>query len=150
MFNGLSHDFQFVSVERNKSLIVSLVCILYAIILAGLPLTSDSGSLGTQEVPDFLPLKFGSPIGKSRKSHFFSMLRRSALSLVEHRFFFQCHRIIMIYASLRCVLKMSLSLIKIRSHLFGKPVLVCRTSEKASTTSHSFQSPEKEKRKENT
>ena len=39
----------------------------------------------------------------------------------------------MIYASLRCVLKMSLSLIKIRSHLFGKPVLVCRTLEKAST-----------------
>ena len=25
----------------------------------------------TQEVPDFLPLKFGSPTGKSRKSHFF-------------------------------------------------------------------------------
>ena len=43
------------------------------------------------------------------------------------------HRIIMIYASLRCVLKMSLSLFKIRSHLFGKPVLVCRTLEKAST-----------------
>ena len=43
------------------------------------------------------------------------------------------HRIIMIYASLRCVLKMSLSLIKIRSHLFGKPVLVCQTLEKAST-----------------
>ena len=37
----------------------------------------------TQEVHDFLPLKFGSPTGKSRKSHFFSMLRRSALSLVE-------------------------------------------------------------------
>ena len=45
----------------------------------------------TQEVPDFLPLKFGSPTGKSRKSHFFSVLRRSALSLVEHRFLFQCH-----------------------------------------------------------
>ena len=44
----------------------------------------------TQEVPDFLPLKFGS-LGKSRKSHFFSVLRRSALSLVEHRFLFQCH-----------------------------------------------------------
>ena len=39
----------------------------------------------------------------------------------------------MIYTSLRCVLKMSLSLFKIRSHLFGKPVLVCRTLEKAST-----------------
>ena len=43
------------------------------------------------------------------------------------------HRIIMIYTSLRCVLNISLSLIKIRSHLFGKPVLVCRTLEKAST-----------------
>ena len=41
------------------------------------------------------------------------------------------HRIIMIYTSLRCVLNISLSLIKIRSHLFGKPVLVCRTLEKA-------------------
>ena len=39
----------------------------------------------------------------------------------------------MIYASLRCVFKMSLTLIKIQSHLFGKPVLVCRTLEKAST-----------------
>ena len=39
----------------------------------------------------------------------------------------------MIYASLRCVLKMSLSLIKIRLHLFGKPVLVGWTLEKAST-----------------
>ena len=38
----------------------------------------------------------------------------------------------MIHASLRCVLKMSLTLIKIRSHLFGKPVRVCRTLEKAS------------------
>ena len=45
----------------------------------------------TQEVPDFLPLKFGSPTGKSRKSHIFSVLRGSALSLVEHRFLFQCH-----------------------------------------------------------
>ena len=49
----------------------------------------------TQEVPDFLwdflPLKFGSPTGKSRKSHFFSVLRWSALSLVEHRFLFKCH-----------------------------------------------------------
>ena len=45
----------------------------------------------TQEVPDFLPLKFGSPTGKSRKSHFFTVLQRSALSLVEHRFLFLCH-----------------------------------------------------------
>ena len=44
-----------------------------------------------QEVPDFLPLKFGSPTEKSRKSHFFSVLRWAALSLVEHRFLFQCH-----------------------------------------------------------
>ena len=43
------------------------------------------------------------------------------------------HRIIMIYTSLRCVLNISLSLIKIRSNLFGKPELVCRTLEKAST-----------------
>ena len=43
------------------------------------------------------------------------------------------HRIIMIYTSLRCVLNISLSLIKIRSHLFGMPVLVCRTLEKATT-----------------
>ena len=87
----------------------------------------------TQEVPDFLPLKFGSPTGKSRKSHFFSVLRWSALSLVEHRFLFQCHTESSWYRLLRCVLKMSLTLIKIRSHLFGKPVLVCRTLEKAST-----------------
>ena len=40
-------------------------------------------------------------------------------------------RMVMIYTSFRCVLKTSLSLIKIRSHLFGKPVLVCQT-EKAS------------------
>ena len=59
------------------------------------------------------------------------------------------HRIIMIYTSLRCVLNVSLSLIKVRSHLFGKPVLVCRTLEKASTLVQpcSFQSPEKEKKK---
>ena len=58
------------------------------------------------------------------------------------------HRIIMICTSLRCVL--NISLIKIRSHLSGKLVLICRTLEKASTigpTSRSFQSPEKEKKK---
>ena len=54
-------------------------------------LSRASINFQTQEVPDFLPLKFGSPTGKSRKSHFFSVLRRSALSLVEHRFLFQCH-----------------------------------------------------------
>ena len=59
------------------------------------------------------------------------------------------HRIIMIYTFLRCVLNISLSLIKIRSHLFGKPVLVYRTLEKAliGPTSRSFQSPDKEKKK---
>ena len=59
------------------------------------------------------------------------------------------HRIIMIYTFLRCVLNISLSLIKIRLHLFGKHVLVCRTFEKASTLVQplSFQSPEKEKKK---
>ena len=59
----------------------------------------------------------------------------------------------MIYTSLRCVLKISLSLIKIRSHLFGKPVLVCRTLEKASTLVQlrvCFKAQRKKKRKENT
>ena len=61
------------------------------------------------------------------------------------------HRIIMIYTSLRCVLNASLSLIKIRSHLFGKPVLVCRTLEKASTLVQLVSKPrERKKRKENT
>ena len=58
----------------------------------------------------------------------------------------------MIYASLRNVLKMSLSLIKIQSHLFGKPVLVCRTLEKASTLVQlriRFKA-ERKKKKENT
>ena len=89
----------------------------------------------TQEVPDFLPLKFGSPTGKSRKSHFFSMLQLSALCLAEHGFLFQCHTESSwsILLSDLCVLKTSLSLIKIRSHLFGKPVLVCRTLEKVLT-----------------
>ena len=39
----------------------------------------------------------------------------------------------MIYNSFRYVLKTSLSLIKVQSHLFGKPVLVYQTLEKAST-----------------
>ena len=59
----------------------------------------------------------------------------------------------MIYTSLRCVLKISLSLIKIRSHLFGKPVLVCRILEKASTLVQlrvCFKAQRKKKRKENT
>ena len=63
------------------------------------------------------------------------------------------HRIIMIYTSLRCVLNISLSLIKIRSHLFGMPVLVCRTLEKASTLVQlhvRFKAQRKKKRKENT
>ena len=63
------------------------------------------------------------------------------------------HRIIMIYISLRCVLNISLLLIKIRSHLFGKPVLVCRTLEKASTLVQlrvRFKAQRKKKRKENT
>ena len=60
------------------------------------------------------------------------------------------HRIILIYTSLRCVLNISLSLIKIRSHLFGKPVLVCRTLEKASTLVQRvrFKAQRKKKRKE--
>ena len=60
------------------------------------------------------------------------------------------HRIIMIYTSLRCVLNISLLL---RSHLFGKPVLVCRTLEKASTLVQlrvRFKAQRKKKRKENT
>ena len=75
---------------------------------------------------------------------FFS--RTEVLNLVSHR-------IIMIYTSLRCVLNISLSLIKIRSHLFGKPVLVCRTLEKASTLVQlrvRFKAQRKKKRKENT
>ena len=59
----------------------------------------------------------------------------------------------MIYTSLRCVLNISLSLIKIRSHLFGKPVLVCRTLEKALTLVQlrvRFKAQRKKKRKENT
>ena len=62
------------------------------------------------------------------------------------------HRIIMIYTSLRCVLNISFSLIKIRSHLFGMPVLVCRTLEKASTLVQlrvRFKAQRKKKRKEN-
>ena len=42
----------------------------------------------------------------------------------------------MVYTSFKCVLKMSLLLIKIRLHCFGKPVLVCWTLEKASTLIH--------------
>ena len=60
-------------------------------IIAQLIACRASINFQTQEVPDFLPLKFGSPTGKSRKSRFFSVLRRSALSLVEHRFLFPCH-----------------------------------------------------------
>ena len=63
------------------------------------------------------------------------------------------HRIIMIYTSLRCVLNISFSLIKIWSHLFGMPVLVCRTLEKASTLVQllvRFKAQRKKKRKENT
>ena len=56
------------------------------------------------------------------------------------------HRIIMIYTSLRCVLNVSLSLIKIRSHLFGKPVLVCRTLEKASTLVQLVSKPRERKK----
>ena len=59
----------------------------------------------------------------------------------------------MIYTSLRCVLNIFLSLIKIRSHLFGKPVLVCRTLAKASTLVQlrvRFKAQRKKKRKENT
>ena len=59
----------------------------------------------------------------------------------------------MIYTSLRCVLNISLSFIKIRSHLFGMPVLVCRTLEKASTLVQlrvRFKAQRKKKRKENT
>ena len=59
----------------------------------------------------------------------------------------------MIYTSLRCVLNISLSLIKIRSHLFGMPVLVCRTLEKASTLVQlrvRFKAQRKKKGKENT
>ena len=61
------------------------------------------------------------------------------------------HRIIMIYTSFRCVLNISLSLIKIRAHLFGKPVLVCRTLEKASTHWSNFEfvsKPREKKKKE--
>ena len=60
------------------------------------------------------------------------------------------HRIIMIYTSLRCVLNISLSLIKIRSHLFWKActcMLDLRESINIGPTSRSFQSPEKEKKK---
>ena len=56
------------------------------------------------------------------------------------------HRIIMIYTSLRCVLNISLLLIKIRAHLFGKPVLVCRTLEKASTLVQLVSKPRERKK----
>ena len=48
---------------------------------------------------------------------------------------------------------LNISLIKIRSHLFGMPVLVCRTLEKASTLVQlrvRFKAQRKKKRKENT
>ena len=96
--------------------------------MTGLPLTSRLGKSQTSypsnlEIPQenlggptFFPAAAVCP--------FFS--GTEVLNLVSHR-------IIMIYTSLICVLNISLSLIKIRSHLFGKPVLVCRTLEKAST-----------------
>ena len=56
------------------------------------------------------------------------------------------HRIIMIYTSLRCVLNISLSL---RSHLFRKPVLVCRTLRKHQHWSNfAFVSKPRERKKE--
>ena len=87
----------------------------------------------TREVPVFLPLKFGSPTGKSRKSHYFPccsclpFLQQnigSYFSVIQNR-----HEL---YLFQMCF-KKSLSLLKIRWHLFGKPVLVCWTIEKAST-----------------
>ena len=86
----------------------------------------------TQEVPDFLHLRFGSPTGKSRKSHFFRAATGCPLFRKTKVLISVSHRIIMIYNSFRCVLKTPL-LLKIQSHLFGKPELVCRTLEKAST-----------------
>ena len=109
--------------------------------MTGLPLTSRLGKSQTSypsnlkshrkiwEVPLFSLLR--------RVCPFFS--RTEVLNSVSHR-------IIMIYTSLRCVLKISLSLIKIRSHLFGKPVLVCRTLEKASTLVQ-FKAQRKKKKK---
>ena len=95
---------------------------------SGLPLTSRLRKSQTSypsnlEVPQE---NLGSPT-------FFPCCSRQPFFSRTWVFISVSHRIIMIYASLRCVLKMSLSLIKIRSHLFGKPVLVCRTLEKAST-----------------
>ena len=110
--------------------------------MTGLPLTSRLRKSQTsypsnlevpQENPTFFPAAAVCP--------FFS--RTEILNSVSHR-------IIMIYTSLRCVLNISLSLIKIRSHLFGKPVLVCRTLEKASThwPNFAFVSKPRERKKE--
>ena len=107
-------------------MIFHLLYIFYDV--SGLPLTSRLRKSQTSypsnlEVPQE---NLGSPtfFRAAAVCPFFS--RTEVLNLVSHR-------IIMIYTSLRCVLNMSLSLIKIRSHLFGKPVLVCRTLETAST-----------------
>ena len=93
--------------------------------LAGLPLTSRLRKSQTSypsnlEVPQE---NLGSPTFFRAAAVCPFFRRTEVLNSVSHR-------IIMIYTSLRCVLNMSLSLIKIRSHLFGKPVLVCRTLER--------------------
>ena len=110
--------------------------------MTGLPLTSRLRKSQTsypsklevpQENPTFFPAAVLCP--------FFS--RTEVLNSVSHR-------IIMIYTSLRCILNISLSRIKIRSHLFGKPVLVCRTLEKALThwSNFAFVSKPRERRNE--
>ena len=114
--------------------------------MTGLPLTSRLRKSQTSYPSNFeVPQEnLGSPtfFPAAAVCPFFS--RTEVLNSVSHR-------IIMIYTSLRCVL--NISLIKIRSNLFGKPVLVCRTLEKASTLVQlriRFKAQRKKKRKENT
>ena len=116
--------------------------------MTGLPLTSRLRKFQTS-YPSYLEVpqeNLGSPtfFPAAAVCPFFSITE--VLNSVSHR-------IIMIYTSLRCVLNISLSIIKIRSHLFGKSVLVCRTLEKASTLVQlrvRFKAQRKKKRKENT
>ena len=114
--------------------------------MTGLPLTSRLRKSQTS-YPSNLEVQqenLGSPtfFPAAAVCPFFS--RTEVLNSVSHR---------IIMTSLRCVLYISLSLIKIRSHLFGKPVLVCQTLEKASTLVQlrvRFKAQRKKKRKENT
>ena len=109
--------------------------------MTGLPLTSRLRKSQTS-YPSNLEVQqenLGSPtfFPAAAVCPFFS--RTEALNSVSHR---------IIMTSLRCVLNISLSLIKIRSHLFGKPVLVCQTLKHQHWSNFAFVSKPRERKKE--